>query len=243
MRKVPRQFGVRILFVVLIGVLLGSLLATAPASAQGGGATSGFYVVQPGDSLSSIAVRYNVSLSELATINGLYDVHRVFVGQVLRLPPPLPPGFIQPPLNTAPPQPPVVQPPVVQPPVVLPPLGNIVGFRNYTVRRGDNLSGLAVRFGSTVQAIAGYNRLANSNFIFTGQHLTIPILGAVVNPPRPQPQPRPQPLPSGRYYVVQPGDTLFRIAAYFGRNAWDIAKLNGILNLNHIFYGQVLRIR
>lgn len=238
MRKVPGQLLFPTILVFTIIVLAASLAGVAPVYAQSGGQTSGFYVVQPGDSLSSVAVRYNVSLSELATINGLYDVHRVFVGQVLRLPAPLPPGFLQPPI-TSPAQPPVVQPPVIYPPVVQLPLGNIVGFRNYIVRQGDNLSNIAVRFGSTVQAIMGYNGLANANFIFTDQHLTIPILGAVVYPP----QPRPQPRPSGRYYVVQPGDTLFAIARYFGRNAWDIAKLNGILNLNHIFYGQVLRIR
>ncbi|MCC7209422.1 MAG: LysM peptidoglycan-binding domain-containing protein [Anaerolineae bacterium] len=240
MRKVPRQLLFPTSLVLACLVVAASLALVAPAFAQGGGQTSGFYVVQPGDSLSSIAVRYNVSLSELATINGLYDVHRVFVGQVLRLPPPLPPGFTQPPITPpTQPQPPIVQPPVVFPPVVQLPLGNVVGYRNYIVRQGDNLSSIAVRFGSSIQAIMAYNGLANANFIFTGQRLTIPILGAIVYPP----QPRPQPRPSGRYYVVQPGDTLFAIAHYFGRNAWDIAKLNGILNLNHIFIGQVLRIR
>lgn len=238
MRKVPRQLLFPTILVFTTIVLAASLAGVAPAYAQGGGQTSGFYVVQPGDSLSTIAVRYNVSLSELATINGLYDVHRVFVGQVLRLPAQLPPGYTQPPI-TSPAQPPIVQPPVIYPPVVQPPMGNIVGFRNYIVRQGDNLSKIAVRFGSSVQAIMGYNGLSNANFIFTGQRLTIPILGAVVYPP----QPRPPSRPSGRFHVVQPGDTLFAISAFYGRNAWDIARLNGILNLNHIFIGQVLRIR
>jgi lysozyme len=238
MRKVPGQLLFPTILVFTIIVLAASLAVVAPAYAQSGGQTSGFYVVQPGDSLSGVAVRYNVSLSELATINGLYDVHRVFVGQVLRLPAQLPPGYAQTP-STSPAQSPVVTSPIVQVPVIQVPLGNIVGYRNYTVRQGDNLSAIALRFGSSIQAIMAYNGLANANYIFTGQRLTIPILGAIVYPPQPHPQPR----PSGRFYVVQPGDTLFAIARYFGRNAWDIAKLNGILNLNHIFYGQVLRIR
>lgn len=238
MRKVPRQLLFPTILVFALVVLAVGLAGVAPAYAQSGGQTSGFYVVQPGDSLSSIAVRYNVSLSELATINGFYDVHRVFVGQVLRLPAQLPPGYSQPPV-TSPPASPVVTPPIVTPPIVQVPLGNIVGYRTYIVRQGDNLSKIALRFGSSVQAIMAYNGLANANYIFSGQRLTIPILGAIVYPSQPTTPVR----TSGRYYVVQPGDTLFAIAHYYGRNAWDIAKLNGILNLNHIFIGQVLRIR
>jgi 2',3'-cyclic-nucleotide 2'-phosphodiesterase/3'-nucleotidase len=45
-----------------------------------------------------------------------------------------------------------------------------------------------------------------------------------------------------RVYIVQPGDNLFSIGARFGRDAWAIARLNGILNLNSIYIGQPLAI-
>lgn len=42
------------------------------------------------------------------------------------------------------------------------------------------------------------------------------------------------------YYTVRPGDTMFAIAASFGVNVYDLAEENGILNLNSIYSGQVL---
>ncbi len=44
----------------------------------------------------------------------------------------------------------------------------------YTVQPGDTLSAIAARFGSSVQAIAAANGIANPNLIFVGQALTIP---------------------------------------------------------------------
>lgn len=41
-------------------------------------------------------------------------------------------------------------------------------------------------------------------------------------------------------YVVQPGDTLTRIAQRYGVSASDIAALNGLTNFNRIFVGQRL---
>jgi LysM repeat protein len=199
-----------------------------PAQAQGGSRT---YVVQPGDTLFSIAARFGVSVSELATINGFYDIHRVFVGQVLVLP-----ASAIVPRPIAPVQP-VLQPIPVQP--VFPPgttVTTVTTFAAYTVQRGDTLAEIAARFGTTVAAILSANRISNPNVIFVGQRLSVPRTRTTI-----MPAPRVT-APRGRTYVVQPGDTLFLIAARFHRNAYDIARANGILNLNHIFVGQVLII-
>lgn len=45
---------------------------------------------------------------------------------------------------------------------------------SYTVARGDTLSGIANRFGTSYQAIAQANGITNPNLIFPGQTLTIP---------------------------------------------------------------------
>jgi LysM repeat protein len=42
------------------------------------------------------------------------------------------------------------------------------------VQRGDTLYQLAVRYGTTVYAIANANNIANINLIFVGQGLVIP---------------------------------------------------------------------
>lgn len=46
--------------------------------------------------------------------------------------------------------------------------------RTYTVRRGDNLFRIALRFGTTVDAIAEANGIPNPNLIYVGQVLLIP---------------------------------------------------------------------
>jgi hypothetical protein len=45
---------------------------------------------------------------------------------------------------------------------------------NYQIRRGDTLSALAVRYGTTVSALAKANNIANVNLIYAGATLQIP---------------------------------------------------------------------
>ena len=45
--------------------------------------------------------------------------------------------------------------------------------RTYTVRSGDNLSSIAARYGTTYQALAAKNGIANPNLIYPGQVLKI----------------------------------------------------------------------
>lgn len=49
---------------------------------------------------------------------------------------------------------------------------------NYTVSRGDTLSSIADRHGSSVADIARANGISNPNLIYPGQRLTIPATGA-----------------------------------------------------------------
>ena len=44
-------------------------------------------MVQPGDNLFRIALKYNLSYLYLAQYNGISNVGQVYVGQVLRIPP------------------------------------------------------------------------------------------------------------------------------------------------------------
>lgn len=45
--------------------------------------------------------------------------------------------------------------------------------RTYTVRAGDNLSAIAAKYGTTYQALAAKNNIANPNLIYPGQVLKI----------------------------------------------------------------------
>lgn len=59
------------------------LFSFTPASAQSDGP---IYIVQPGDSLSAIASRFNVSLTDLMNANGISDPNLVSAGQQLVIP-------------------------------------------------------------------------------------------------------------------------------------------------------------
>jgi murein DD-endopeptidase MepM/ murein hydrolase activator NlpD len=59
-------------------------LSTQPVSAQE--QTGPIYIVQPGDSLSSIAARFNISLKEMMDANGITDPNLLAAGQQLVIP-------------------------------------------------------------------------------------------------------------------------------------------------------------
>lgn len=63
------------------------LLPLAPVQAQSLGAAQGpTYIVQPGDSLSGIAARFNVSLNDLMSANNLSDPNTLSAGAALLIP-------------------------------------------------------------------------------------------------------------------------------------------------------------
>jgi LysM repeat protein len=114
-------------------------------------------------------------------------------------------------------------------------VGNTSAQGNTTihiVQRGETLYRIALRYGTTVQAIASANNIANVNRIFAGQRLTIP---APVVAPAP-------PLQGTTIYIVGRGDYLAAIARRFGTTVQAIANANNIFNPNLIYPGQQLRI-
>lgn len=97
----------------------------------------------------------------------------------------------------------------------------------YTVASGDTLSGIASKFGVTVDEIVSANGIADPNLIYVGQRLSIPIGGTAS---------------TKHVYTVQSGDTLSGIASKFGTTYQAIAAANGISDPNRIYPGQVLTI-
>lgn len=126
--------------------------------------------------------------------------------------------------------PPTEIPPTAEPVPTTPPSG---GTTTYTVQRGDTLYSIARRYGTTVEAIAAANGIANPSRIRVGQTLTIP--GATGAP-------APAPSGGGTTYVVQRGDNLFRIALRYGISYAYLAQYNGIADPSRIYVGQVLKI-
>ena len=122
-------------------------------------------------------------------------------------------------------------------------MATAVSAATYIVQPGDTLTRIAQRFGTTVDTLVRNNNIPNPNLIHVGQQLEVPDNGS-------GPAPTPTPPPSGGgdgstgtgVYIVQPGDTLSRIASRFGTTVLAIVQANNIANPNYIYVGQRLNV-
>ncbi len=102
----------------------------------------------------------------------------------------------------------------------------------HVVQRGENLSRIAARYGTTVQAIMSANGLRNPNVIYVGQRLTIPTSSAGGSSSS----------ASGGVHVVKRGETLYSIARRYGTTVQALLNANGLRNANLIYVGQRLTL-
>ena len=149
------------------------------------------YTVKSGDSLWSIARKYDTSVSELQNLNNLSSTI-LQVGQVLKVP--------QSSSNN-----------------------ENSSANTYVVKSGDSLWSIANRFGTTVDELMRVNRL-NSNILSIGQVLTLP---GNTN--------------SNQTYIVKAGDSLWNIARRFGTTVDALKEKNNLTN-NNLTIGQILQI-
>lgn len=71
---------------MLVAVPVVALAAPAQAEVASPQAHYVWYTVQPGDTLSRIALRYGTTVSALMSANGLYNPNHIYVGQQLKIP-------------------------------------------------------------------------------------------------------------------------------------------------------------
>jgi LysM repeat protein len=105
----------------------------------------------------------------------------------------------------------------------------------YVVTSGDTLSVIARRFGVSLAELQSLNGITNPDQISVGQTLRIPSGAAGSSAATPA---------SGqaKTYVVQQGDTLFKIALRFGITVAALQSANDITDPDKVFPGQVLKI-
>lgn len=133
---------------------------TAPAPAP---VSTSDYVVISGDYLGKIAKKFNTTVSELKSLNGLTS-DLIYPGQTLKVS-----GN-----GTTP-------PPVATPATPAAPPADTSTTSVYTVVRGDTLNKIGLQFNMSVQELKNLNGLI-SDMIFVGQKLTLSGQG-VVTPP------------------------------------------------------------
>jgi membrane-bound lytic murein transglycosylase D len=104
----------------------------------------------------------------------------------------------------------------------------------HTVRRGESLSTIASRYGSSVGAIKQANGLRGS-LIHPGQNLLVPRLGVTHAPPVER-------RAEAGTYTVQSNDTLWDIARAFDVTVDSLCAANGLSRRAIIRPGQLLRL-
>ncbi len=92
----------------------------------------------------------------------------------------------------------------------------------YTMRKGDNLSTVAQKYGVSVSDIIKANNIKNPNKVNVGTKLVIP--------------------PKTKKYTVQKGDTLTGIAKKFGTTVAALKSTNSIKDTDKLYIGKVLVI-
>ncbi len=112
------------------------------------------HVVQPGETLRSIAELYSMSVDALAALNGIADPNTIYVGQVLNLSPDV--------ATTATDVPPSAANPSAGPAAI------------HTVQSGETLFKIATQYGLSVSDLASANNIADPTLIYAGQQLIIP---------------------------------------------------------------------
>ena len=101
------------------------------------------YIVKRGDTLTSIAQKFGVSINSIISVNNISNPNLIFVGQRLKIPR----NSIE--------------------------ITNDTSHLLYRVRRGDTLYAISRRYNTSIANIVRLNRIANPNLIFPGELLRI----------------------------------------------------------------------
>lgn len=228
--------------------------------------TTKYYTVQKGDTLTQIAEKFDTTVKEIASINGISNPNQIYVGEVLKI------------YSSS--------RPIIS--------RKKSFYRTYVVQRGDTLTYIASRFKTTVDELVKLNDLPNPNLIYVGEILKIPTIKGIkrtasvsenmhtltyvvregdtltsiakrfnttVNDIAKLNNISDKNLiyigqvlkietsassSSDKYflgsYVVKPGDTLSSIASRFNTTVNELVRLNNIPDPNLIYVGEVLRI-
>ncbi len=126
----------------------GETLRIATNSTTHGSETRGTgsitYTVKRGNTLSQIAAAYGVTVAHIVELNNIQNPNLIYPGEKLR---------ITESNNTN--------------------LNPVIQNNFYTVQRGDTLSGIARKYGVSVQYLVNLNGIRNPNLIYAGQMIRI----------------------------------------------------------------------
>jgi membrane-bound lytic murein transglycosylase D len=177
-----------------------------------------YHKVRRGETLSSIASKYGVSLSSLKDANGFGRKYKLSVGQSLLIPRA---GLVQRASSKT------IQSVTENKPALADNSSTVSRSKIHVVRKGESLDKIARKYDMTVASIKAANNL-KSNKVYPGKSLMIPQSGTEI-------------AGSARVYRVKNGDSLTKIADMHGVSVVSLKQSNR-LRSSTIYPRMVLRI-
>jgi LysM repeat protein len=175
------------------------------------------HTVRRGETLTSIAAADGLSVARLAAANGFSIDAQLAAGSQIQIPPQA--GPVEAASTTTAPSSPA--------------------SGGYTVRRGDTLSAIAARYGTTPAALAAANGMSVNGLLLAGRTLTVPGASASSGVSSEDVS---APVSSSGGYTVRPGDTLSAIAARYGTTPAALAAANGMSVNGLLLAGRTLTV-
>jgi membrane-bound lytic murein transglycosylase D len=159
----------------------------------------GVHVVRRGETLTSVAHRYGVRVNDIAAWNDLRSRDLIYPGQKLIVS-----------LDAR----------------ATPPAATTGETFVHTVRSGENVSGIAARYGASCDAVLSANGLRSRDRIYPGQKLRIPGRASA----------------AAAEYTVKSGDTISGIASEFGVSTSSVLEANAMGPRDRIYPGQKIKV-
>ncbi|MFO7915797.1 MAG: LysM peptidoglycan-binding domain-containing protein [Candidatus Krumholzibacteriales bacterium] len=191
------------------------------------------HIIERGETLSDIADKYGIIMSELIRINDISNPRRIRAGSYLMVPvnESADSGddfIIEPAYMNSPSLPGKLRVKRYSPPS---------GYRKhyYTIKPGDSLSEIAEMFGTSIGRLRSWNDMRYSSLIKAGDKLVVYIPPGFKHP--------------GSYdsriemiYVVKEGDTLHSISLKYNTTVDDLLKWNNNISKDRLYPGHKIKI-
>jgi membrane-bound lytic murein transglycosylase D len=127
------------------------------------------------------------------------------------------------------------------------PASEKITWQRHKIQRGETLSGIARRYGTSVSAIKEANSLRSSHRIIAGDHLLIPLspisgLSGITMSSSTLASEGDETTSQKVIYTVRRGDNLFRIAREFGVSVAQLCRWNNLRSGQYIYPGNKLTV-
>lgn len=188
------------------------------------------HIVKKGDTLWTIAQRYNLTVNFILANNNISNSELISIGQEMKIPS----------HKNA-----VVETNIVNQAIIDEKNNNINDNISqpkntepiiYTVKAGDNLWNISRKYGVSVEVIIDVNDFRDKDFLSLGQKLEIPAIGGRISDSNQKQE------PTIITYTVVKGDTLWSISRRYDVKMISIISVNNLKEISRLSIGRKLKL-